>query len=195
MDRKLIALIVVVLVVLGGGALLLTNKGTTKIKNTSSAKTSLPTDKAGTLQVADACKLLTASDAKSLIDGNVVQSADKAGISSADLKLSSCSYSKQVSAGAAEASSNNSRSLNILLRSPKTQVGITGNKYSFTTGKPKDVTDVSGYGEVAYWSQQYGQLNVLKHNNWIILSSGSGASSNYTLDDAKKLADIVIPRL
>jgi hypothetical protein len=101
-----------------------------------------------------------------------------------------CSYTQ-------EAQPNLSKKIEsaaVTLRLPKNDNGKSFNQYEFAGGKPKGVEDISGYGEKAFWDPALGILNVLKNDKWVLISNGSSAADR-KLEDAKKLADIVVPKL
>ena len=54
---------------------------------------------------------------------------------------------------------------------------------------------VTGFGDDAYWDPTYGQLNILAHNNWYILSIGGLRPTDKTLTSAKTFATRIISRL
>lgn len=83
----------------------------------------------------------------------------------------------------------------MLVRSPKTQMGADSNSAQFNSQRPADTPKVSGYGDDAYWNPQNGQFNVLKKNTWLIISYGPLKAADRTEADAKKLADIIVPKL
>lgn len=139
-----------------------------------------------------ACSIFTLGEAKQLLGDSAKGSAGPPENDSADLTVSSCVY-KQTSGPDAPVTANKSASL--LVRSPKTAAGAQSNLNQFDTVKPANVQDVSGYGDKAYWDRGHGQLDILKNNNWYILSYGSPTPSSRTLDEAKQLADLLINRL
>ncbi len=139
-----------------------------------------------------ACNIFSLANAKQLL-GDTAKGGDNAATTSSDeLSVTTCSYA-QDSGSNLPISSN--RLATLLVRAPKTSAGISSNQNQFTTLKPANSQLVAGYGDNAYWDPQYGQLNILKNDNWYILSNGPITPSNRTLDEAKQLADILINKL
>lgn len=143
-----------------------------------------------------ACELFTLDDAKKVLGDTAVKSEDAGtgGASSDDIEVSQCFY--QLPAGADITSITNQKQASLLVRSAKTQTGADSNKDYFNgSTKPENVQDVAEYGDAAFWSPDYGQLNILKGNQWYILQVGPAALSGRTQADAKKLADVIISKL
>lgn len=138
-----------------------------------------------------ACQIFTAADAKALL-GSSAQGGPGPVESSPDLAVSSCSYSQSGGSGAGVSARE---SASLLVRAPKTDRGRTSNVNALGPLRPSGVEDVSGYGDSAYWDGQHGQLNILKNNNWYVLSYGSAAPANRSLDQAKQLADKLLARM
>ena len=141
---------------------------------------------------AEPCAFFNLSDAKKVL-GN---SAQKGGVqpltqtSTKDREVSSCVYTQKLKPNSV------TKSASVAVLKPKTDLGKAYNSYAFEGGKPVGVQDLSGYGQSAYWEPRFGTLNVLKNGKWIFLSSGTASSiTERNLDDAKKLADIVISKL
>jgi hypothetical protein len=139
-----------------------------------------------------ACDIFSLADAKQLLDGNVKGGESVAQASSADLTVSTCSYTQDTGNSQAVSSA---ASASLLVRQPITSAGITSNQNAFDRFRPAGVQDVPGYGDAAYWDAQHGQLNIFKSNNWYILSSGPAAPADRTLDQAKQMADLLSAKL
>jgi len=157
-------------------------------KNQSSQQTNLVTKQA--------CELFTLEDAKKVLGDTAVKSEEAANnsASSEDIEVSQCIY--QLPAGGDIASIASQKQASLLVRSPKTQAGSDSNNDYFNgTSKPSNTQVVSEYGDVAFWSPDYGQLNILKSNQWYILQVGPAALGARTQDDAKKMASIIISKL
>lgn len=186
MNRNLLIGIggVVVIALIAGGIMLTRGK--------SDDKTNTPAETAGSTsyKMIDACSIYSLSNAKTVLGDSAALSANSgnADTENEDLKVSQCSYNDQAETGMT--------ATGILVRSPKSDLGITSNKDAFTTDKPAGVEDVSGYGDAAYWNQSTGQFNVLKGNTWVIFTYMKGIKpSATTLEELTKFADVVIPNM
>lgn len=77
------------------------------------------------------------------------------------------------------------------MRSAKDSAGAASNKSVFTSaGMPSGAQVVQGYGDNAYWDPSLYQLNILKGNNWYILTNYTGtapANGTATLAMAEQL--------
>jgi hypothetical protein len=135
-----------------------------------------------------ACSLLTAAvasqvlgpDAKPVAAGNT----DK---KTTDMEVSTCLY-----AGSAVASSPVDQ-IRLEAHTALSALGKSENDVKFGSDKPSGVTDVTGYGQAAYWTQSTGELNILSHNNWFVLSRAPGSSSH--LQDVEAVAQRIAPEL
>lgn len=165
-------------------ALLLAAKDSKSHDDKSSAKSvSAPANKIDN----HACRIFTADDAKALMGGGVKPGQNPVSTASPDLNISTCTYT--LSAGP------DHKSASLLARVPITDKGITSNNNEFGPLKPTTVQDVDGYGDHAYWDAEHGQLNILKNNNWYILSFGSAAPSSRSLQQTQQLADLLIDKM
>jgi hypothetical protein len=140
-----------------------------------------------------ACDIFTLADAKQLLGDTAKGGQSTTDASSQDLTVTTCTYTQSSAGSSLPVGSTNSASL--LVRAPKSQKGITGNANEFGQLRPRSVQDVSGYGDGAYWDIEHGQLNILKNNNWYILSYGPVTPADRTLDQTRQLADILITKL
>lgn len=141
---------------------------------------------ASNFKSAEACDVVTQSDADALLGAGAKLGDNSIGdTSSEDIAVSTCTYSQ----------AGSFKSLTLLARSAKTRDGTDSNKDQFTTRLPNDAKHVNGFGDDAYWDPTYGQLNILAHDNWYILSIGGLRPSEKTLDEAKSFAARVISRL
>jgi hypothetical protein len=111
-----------------------------------------------------ACDVLTEAIAKKLLGTVAPATAPPAGTSSGDVSVTTCARTNSVTGAQAESAS-------LLMRVAKTETGALSNEAVFDS-PPAGAQDVSGYGEKAFWNPQYGQLNILNHGNWYILSIG-----------------------
>ena len=174
---------VVLLLVIGGGyALWHAHQSDTKTSGLKVIAT-----KPGT--VTAACKVFTLDDAKKVLGSSAISTPATPSTSTSAMDVSNCVYSNGSS------DSNSIQTASILLRTPKNDTGKNANISQFQSQKPANVQTVNGYGQAAFWSSQYGQLNVLKNNSWVILSIGPIDTSAHTLSQTEQLASVVVPKI
>ena len=170
MRRGWLYIIGLVLVVAAIAAIFIAMGNSNKSQNdkTSQSSSQKPAS-SPTFTKREACKIFTLADAKQVLGDNVKGGSNPVDSSSDDLSVSTCTYTQDTGSNVPVSSS---KSATLLVRSPKTGAGITSNQNQFGYLKPADSQHVAGYGDNAYWDQQYGQLNILKHNTWYIVSNG-----------------------
>lgn len=193
MDKKVgvIIALVAIVVVAGGGIVAYSVMNKNKAPSISAQEGSRNT--VFLSKQVDACKVLNTDVAASYLGETPDMSdAPSSQTSSDDVAVSNCSYVTKYAVGQPDGSM---RSASLFARSAKTEEGAKSNKSQFGEQKPADAQDVSGYGDSAYWAPAYGQLNILKHHNWYIISAGSTNITKRTVDDARKLADSIVDRL
>ncbi len=192
MKKLLPFIIVVVLAAAGLGVWQFTKKD--KLASSSNPATATNQIQSGDeFKGVDACTVLTQDVATQILGADNKKGDTSAGNVSTDaLSVSNCTYSTNYTVGQPISSV---KAVSILVRAAKNSTGKDSNNNSFGPGRPAGAQTVSGYGDDAFWNPTYGQLNILKHNNWYILSSGSSSLTTRTLDDAKKLADLLIDKL
>ncbi len=193
--KKLLPVLAAI-IILGGGVFLLTKsdkEAPAKNQTNESTSTSAETQ---AFSPPKACEAFTLEDAKKVLG----DSAEKTelpgggGASSDDIDVSQCIYSQP--GGDTLASIKTQKQASLLVRGAKTKKGADSNKDVFTGSlKPAEAQDVSGYGDVAYWNPQFGQLNVFKNGNWYIISAGVSTPAEKTLEESKALADVLISKL
>lgn len=140
----------------------------------------------------DACAYLTQEIATKLLGAGAEKGDINPPAASDDISVSTCTYSSKV--GDSLADIKNMRIATLLVRSPLSAVGAASNDEPFDNLKNGAIT-VGGYGEKAYWDPELGQLNVLKGGTWLILSFGQSAIADKSLDEAKQLANEIVPQL
>ncbi len=138
-----------------------------------------------------ACSIFTLANAKQVLGDSAKGGQSTGNSSSGDLDVSTCTYTQP----AASLPVSASKAASLLVRVPKSGAGTTSNQNQFGPLKPSDSQPVTGYGDNAYWSPQYGQLNILKNNTWYILSYGPVMPASRTLDHTKQLADLLINKM
>ena len=139
-----------------------------------------------------ACLIFSAADAKTLLGGNVKGGQSTVTDTSPDLDISTCTYNQSTDTGV---SVSGRKSASLLVRVPETNKGIASNNNEFGPLKPSTVQDVAGYGDQAYWDAVHGQLNILKNNNWYILSYGPASPASRSLQQTQQMADLLIDKL
>jgi len=193
--NKLLLLVGAGVVIAGAGAAVIISKNndnSVKVTNTSTGQSQNIKTGDNALISVDACDVLTETVAKQVLGEGASKGDTSAGnASSDDVSVSNCTYTfKTVTSGSALAQAQSTTATGLLVRAAKTKAGAEGNKAVFGSSRPAGVQDVSGYGDKAYWNPTYGQLNILKGNNWYILSHYTGVNpAQGTLDQAKQLAD------
>jgi len=192
MRRRWVYLIGAILIAAAAAAIVLA-MGSSKNHNDKTSQTSAQKPATSpTFAKRQACSIFTLSDAKQVLGDGAKGGESTGETSSDDLLVSTCSYTQDTGSNAPVSAG---KSATLLVRAPKTGAGITSNQSQFGPLKPADSQHVAGYGDNAYWDPAYGQLNILKHNTWYILSSGPVTPSSRTLDEAKQLADILISKM
>jgi hypothetical protein len=138
-----------------------------------------------------ACELLTLDDAKALI-GSDAQKAEGPGLGDlerADISLTNCTFHDE----------DVEHFVGLLLRAGRTDIGARENDTVFEDSRKQEGTeDVTGYGDKAAWSPTMGQLYVYVKGSYLIFNNDKGAGLSKptaSLDEAKKVADLVLPRL
>jgi hypothetical protein len=127
-------------------------------------------------------KILPCSEVFSLstatsILGNTVSSSSSNGVTSQDDNdtVISCAYS------------NGSNSVSVVEHiANNTNLGASTNDVNFGSGLPSGAVGVGGYGDSAFWQQSTSQLNILKNNNWYLISYSKQGSSS--LSNAEQVA-------
>jgi len=139
-----------------------------------------------------ACQVFTLAEAKTLLGDSVKGGPKPVAATSADLEVSTCTYIQSSGSGVSVASR---KTASLLVRVPKTDKGLASNNNEFGPLKPPTVQEVDGYGDHAYWDADHGQLNILKNNNWYVLSYGPTSPSDRSLDQTRQLADLLIDKM
>ncbi len=201
MDKKVVLSVVGLVIVVAIGGYFLTQKNTDSSKPNSSASSTSATkenvsSKDAPLVAVDACNVLTDQAAKQLLGEAAVKGAVPPSVgATGDISVSNCTYYTKSDTGSIMEQAASKKTASVLARSAKTKTGADSNKVSFTSGKPADSQDVTGYGDKAFWSPKMGQLNILKGNNWYILTYYTGTKPNGVLDQVKQLADAIANNL
>jgi hypothetical protein len=143
--------------------------------------------------VVSACDIFTLRDAQKLLSKNVeVQDTTVGAEGTDDIDVSACSYSIPFRTVEELAKA---KTASVFIRTPKNIKGANINYQAFTIDLPAKAESIEGYGQRAYWNPDRSQLNVYKDGNWLIFSSGALDVNNRTLEEAKKLADAVMPKI
>jgi hypothetical protein len=176
--KKLIVSIIAV-IVLAGIAIMVVHKSPVK---TNAGNTTGNT----AYTVTNACDVLTSSSAQQLFASAAVKGTTPGGgESTSDIAFSECIYMT-------EPNIDPPHVVSVAIRSAKDSAGAASNKSVFTpSGEPTGVQKVTGYGSSAYWDPSMGQLNILKGNDWYIVSNYTGtspANGTATLTMAEQLS-------
>jgi hypothetical protein len=194
--NKLVAVVIGGVLVVGIGAAVISRRNDNrnpKVTGSSSQNQNVTLGSQAYVTV-EACSVLTEAAAKQVLgEGAVKGDTGAANASSNDISVTNCSYTvKPVATGLALEQLQNSEAVSLLVRAARTKAGVDSNKAVFGKQKPAGVEDVAGYGDRAYFNPAVGQLDILKGNNWYILSHYIGTSpTKATLAEAKELADAV----
>ncbi len=144
---------------------------------------------------AHACDILTQDRALPLMGaGGLATTRDKDILLSQqkdkDVKTSNCHYDTYLPAKGAP-----SYTVVLAVKTPLTLKGATSIQAVFYTKRPEGSEKVKKYGDAAFWVKKSGELNILKHNTWYTLTYGPPKAADRTLDQTKKLADALLPKL
>jgi hypothetical protein len=193
MMRKILIYLIGLLFISGAVvAIVIAAKSSKDHNDKNAANTSAVTPKKSAAVSKKACDIFTLADAKQLLGGNVKGGENTVPAASPDLTVSSCSYTQDTGNSQPV---NSAASAALLMRHPTTSSGISSNQNEFGNLRPAGVQDVPGYGDAAYWDGEHGQLNILKNNDWYILSYGTTTPADRTLDQATQLAAILIGKM
>jgi len=180
------------IIVIGGIAVIFIfiGKGA-DVTNTETGKTVKVKTSGDKLASVNACDILTADIAKGILGdtaerGNIqtTQATTK------DVTVSDCVYTAKIDPSG-KISISNKKGVNVLVRAAISSDGAKTNKDQFDSLRPTGTQDVSGFGDSAYYSPEFGQLNILKSNNWYIVTNYSG-TINGTLEADKNLASKLV---
>lgn len=194
--NKLVLLIIGGVIVVGGGAAILVTRGndsnSAKVTNTNTGQSQDIKTGTSALIAVDACDVLTESAAKQILGDGATKGDTSAGNASSDaVSVSSCVYTAKIDPNVKVVKANNTKGVGILARAAKTKTGADTNKAQFGSAKPAGVQDVSGIGDDAFFNPKFGQLNVLKGNNWYIVSNYSGSATGGTVESDTQLANLL----
>ena len=184
MNRFYIAIAAVVVIAGGAAAYLLIAKPGGD--NNSSKKTD--TVSVAPLSSVTACDVLTEDVAKAILGDDVTQPDGSIGdISTSDIAVTNCNFTTKITS-TDTSSLPKASGVSVLARVAKTQAGATDNKTQFNS-RPDGVEDVAGLGDSAFYNPSFRQLNILKGNNWYIVTHYIDTITNANLDSDKKLAE------
>jgi hypothetical protein len=179
--NSIIGLIIVIITVGGVISFLLLGRDD-GILPTSTSQESSETS----LDTVKACDILTKDVVTEMIGDNLTDtnpaSAEAVGN---DILVTNCTYTTKADASSIPVKISGA---NLLVRSAQTIDGSKSNEDSFTTSRPTDAQDIDGYGDSAFYSSQYRQLNVLKGNNWYILTVYKDNITNTTVELTTEMA-------
>lgn len=138
-------------------------------------------------QIVDACEVFTLEEAQTILGSTTTKGeSGETASSSDDVTVSSCTYTYD------PGTVSGIKTASVLARSPKSETGAESNLAQFDP-VPEGAQEVTGIGEMAFWNPALGQLNVLKSNVWLIISSGGPKPDEHTQADAEAVANVVVP--
>jgi len=144
-------------------------------------------------KAAQACQRYPLADAKRLLGQDAKASTNPIYDSNGtNLYTSSCTYTEESLPGQQPGVKQSST---LTMRQPQTDKGIQSNQGEFGRLKPVNSQVVDGYGDSAYWDPTHGELNILKSNIWYVLSIGPSTPAERQLDQTRRMADLLLPRL
>lgn len=192
MIKRILPAVIAVVVVIAGLAFFMTRPDDGK----QAGSTLSSADSSSQLTPPKACDLFTLEDAKKVLgDSASTQESAPPSSSTDDIEVTLCSYS-QPSGGESIASLQQQKQASLLVRGAKSTIGVQSNEVVFNgSQRPEAAQTISGYGEMAYWNPEFGQLNIFKNGNWYILSLGVADPSKKSLDETRLLADLLISKL
>lgn len=197
LNKKLALKAIAILLVVGAvaGSVVLLGE------NDKRTDTSVSTD-AGSHNTSGACELFSLDDAKEILGDEVMQSVpEEPQHESSAVAVTACGYSAHSVVD--HATVVNSASLTVL--SPLSEDGATANQVQVAS-IAENATEVEGYDQ-AYWVESSSELIVLKNSTLLIISTSKVTSPQDSLttegieptpgnlDEAKKVADLVLPKL
>jgi hypothetical protein len=138
-----------------------------------------------TLGSVNACDILTPAVAKKVLSEDAERGIAAGDSSSDDITVSNCIYSSKT--GDSLERVRDMRTASLLVRSPLTQAGADSNHTPFHSLK-EGAVEISGYGDMAFWDPELGQLNVLKDGSWYILSIGKAGATDHSIEESKAFA-------
>jgi len=160
--------------------------------NNSSTTTTSTTTKSPTPRLVKAREVFTLSDAQTLLGDNVTAGDSTDPTTTESISVDSASYDNNATTVA------DIRIITVMVRTALDNDGKESNADAFKAGgaaNPSGAEAVSGYGEKAFWDPSIHQLAILKDNLWIGIIYGGTNPANNTLEDAKKVADLVITHI
>lgn len=188
MDKKVVAgLVLAGLLIISGVGFALTQDKKSDSKDTS---TNDMVDHTKHTHSLEACKLFAEADAKAVMGDATQEGGNTPATGSEDIHVTNCTYSL------ASADIRQIKTATVLVRAPLTDTGKQSNRQVFEQANiPSGSELVSGYGDKAYWTQVTGTLNILKNDNWIIITYGTALPADRTLADNKLIADKVLANI
>jgi hypothetical protein len=141
--------------------------------------------KGGEFEEHKACDVLTVAIARQILGPDAMTGTAPPSASTSSVSVTNCSYY----------SPKSTKAVTILARSALDQDGAASNAAQFGSSLPSGATKVKGLGDDAYWNPAFRQLNVLKHNNWYILTAGSLNPKERKISDAESFARLIEGRL
>lgn len=127
-----------------------------------------------------ACRALTPAIAQQILGAGTQPATSPSEVSTADMDVSSCVYTNSTA----------TETVSLTAHIALTNLGASENAVVFGSDKPLNAVSLPGLGQVAYWSPDMLQLNMLENNNWYVISRTKNASSA-SLDEVEAVARLV----
>lgn len=186
--KKVVLIIVAAVVIVGGGVGIALKMQSNEKSGSTVAKSEFTPPKA--------CDILSEKEAAKVVGGAVEQVQAPASTSSMvnpNVELTQCQFNQSTNGKAPDLQTQ--KQVTLTVHGAKTKAGGETNAAVFGANRPKNVVEVKGYGEMAFWKPDFGQLNIYRNRNWYVISVGTIDPKGKTLDDAKKLADSIATKL
>lgn len=183
-SKVVIGIIIAVVTVVGGGTFVTLNNTPSDTKSGASKASETTSYK-----VHKACELLTEAEAKQLMGESTTLGTNNVPTKSEDVSIDTCSYVNNATSVPAI------KVITVMARSALSEDGLESNQVAFEkdgAANPANATAISGYGDKAFWDPATHQLAILKDTSWISIVYGGTNPTSNTLDDAKKVADLVV---
>jgi hypothetical protein len=179
-------------------------KSRDKKASTNQASQSTSNQTTDKVSSAKACDIFTVDDAKKVLGGDPKQSQpEQQAASSSTVSVSACSYTSTIATNQAQTA----LSATITVYAPQDSIGVQTNK-STAESTAQSASKVDGYDGV-YWIAPKSQLLVYKNDKIVIITTAKGSlpikqtttkspslkATPGTLDDAKKIADIILVKI
>lgn len=146
-----------------------------------------------TVKKVKACDILTKEVAQDLVKNINQSNVNSSETKSNDILVSQCTYTQTQMQN--KKTTQKLQTVSLLARSALTKQGADSNSAIFGENTPIGSKKIGGYGDAAFWSPATGQLNILKNQNWYILTVGVNEAKNRSLSETQKFANKIKDQL